>query len=194
MGTLETEHRQRARRNQIQHAILATVSVAGILAVGLMAPNAISLLRTLGLDEKLSQKFDKSKNAIYFARRRLVKKGLLTYENGFLKMTEKGRETLRHLEFQNFKHTIPKRWDKKWRILIFDIKEKQRGVRDKLRITLIAVGFVHLQDSVWVFPYPCEDLVTLLKADFKIGKELLYLIVDTLENDKNLKKVFNLPQ
>lgn len=192
MGKLENEHKQRIRRGQIQHAILASVSAVGILAVSLVAPNAIRLLKTFGLDDKLSEKFDKSKNAIYFSRRRLVKNGLVRYENGFLIITERGIEKLRHLELGNFRLEKPKRWDKKWRVLIFDIKEKRRDVRDKLRRTLITIGFVRLQDSVWVYPYSCDDLITLLKSDFKIGKELLYLIVDTIENDESLKKSFNL--
>lgn len=193
MGKLEIEHKQGIRRGQIQRAILASVSAVGILAVGLVAPNAIKLLKTFGLDDKLSEKFDKNKNAIYFSRRRLVKNGLVRYENGFLRITERGKEKLRYLELGNFRLKKPKRWDKKWRVLIFDINEKRRDVRDKLRRTLITIGFIRLQDSVWVYPYPCDDLITLLKSDFKIGKELLYLIVDTIENDKGLKKSFNLP-
>jgi len=57
---------------------------------------------------------------------------------------------------------------------------------------LKAIGFVQLQKSVWVFPYDCEDLIILLKADFKVGKDVLYMIVDKIENDREIKKVFNL--
>lgn len=55
------------------------------------------------------------------------------------------------------------------------------------------IGFVRLQDSVWVYPYDCEDFVALLKAELKIGKDVLYAIVDTIEQDKNLRRYFNLP-
>jgi len=54
------------------------------------------------------------------------------------------------------------------------------------------IGFVHLQDSVWTYPYDCEDLIVLLKADFKIGKDILYMIVDELEGDWRLRKEFGL--
>ena len=70
--------------------------------------------------------------------------------------------------------------------------EKRKGLRDKIRLTLNSIGFVKLQDSVWVYPYPCEDLIVLLKADFKIGKDLLYIIADSVENDSELQKLFNL--
>ena len=55
------------------------------------------------------------------------------------------------------------------------------------------IGFVRLQDSVWIFPYDCEDFIMLLKADLKIGKDALYAIVEKLENDKALREHFHLP-
>jgi len=51
---------------------------------------------------------------------------------------------------------------------------------------------MRLQNSVWVYPYDCEDLITLLKADFEIGKEVLYVIADKIENEKVLLKDFGL--
>ena len=49
-----------------------------------------------------------------------------------------------------------------------------------------------MQDSVWVYPYDCEDILTLLKTDLGVGKYILYLIVDELENDKHLREFFDL--
>ena len=41
----------------------------------------------------------------------------------------------------------PWRWDKKWRIVIYDIKELKRSTRKQLRKELINLGFVNL--SSW---------------------------------------------
>ena len=54
------------------------------------------------------------------------------------------------------------------------------------------IGFMRLQDSVWIYPYDCEDLLTLLKADFKVGRDMLYMVVDQLEYDVSLKVRFGL--
>ena len=122
-----------------------------------------------------------------------IEYGLLEYTNkGLLKLTPKGEAKLRQLELHEYKIKKPKQWDKKGRVLIFDIREERRPLRDKIRRTLITIGFVRLQDSVWVYPHDCEDLITLLKADFKIGKDVLYMIVDTIENDVWLKKHFSI--
>jgi DNA-binding transcriptional regulator PaaX len=76
--------------------------------------------------------------------------------------------------------------------LIFDIPEYRKSTRDRIRETLRIIGFVRLQDSVWAYPYDCEDLITLLKADFKIGKDMLYLVVEAMENDASLRRHFGI--
>lgn len=47
-----------------------------------------------------------------------------------------------------------KKWNKKWVILIFDIEEKSRKLRNKLRNKLKNIGFGMLQESVWITPLP----------------------------------------
>ena len=188
MGKMETVSRRRAWRGEIQKIILGTVAAAGILSVALLAPNALRMLKVFGINSA-----GRKKEIITASRKRLVAQGLLEYTpNGFLKLTKQGERKLRELELHDYKFKKPKHWDKKWRVLIFDIKEERRPLRTKIRRTLTAIGFVRLQDSVWVYPYDCEDLITLLKADFKVGKDLLYLIVDSIENDQWLKKHFGI--
>ena len=99
---------------------------------------------------------------------------------------------MRTLEAREYAIQKPRRWDRKWRVLIFDIPEYRKGMRDKIRYTLRTIGFVRLQDSVWIYPYDCEDLITLLKADFHVGRDMLYMIVDSLEGDATIKKRFGL--
>ncbi|MDO8492773.1 MAG: CRISPR-associated endonuclease Cas2 [bacterium] len=190
MGKLEKESYKRSRRAYLQRAILKSVAIAGAISVAVVAPNAMQILKMLGVDKKLNRN---TKQGINVSRRRLVEHGLIAYaKNGFLKLTKRGEQKLLMLEKYDYKIPHPKRWDKKWRVLIFDIPEKKRQLRDKVRLTLLSIGFKRLQDSVWVYPYDCEDLITLIKADFKIGKDLLYLIVDSIENDRSVREWFGL--
>lgn len=186
MGKMEEENRKERWNKNIQKAILGTVAVAGVLAVAALAPNALQALGMLGRGKRAKERVSNS-------RKRLVQNGLLEYsERGLLKLTPKGEAKLRQLELHDFKLKKPNRWDKKWRLLIFDIREERKPTREKVRRTLVCIGFLHLQDSAWIYPYDCEDLITLLKSDFKIGRELLYIIADKIENDGWLKKYFGL--
>src|SRR3989344_1279787 len=182
MGTLEQESRKRTRRKNLQKIILGSIAAVGVLGVGLLAPNVLGAMAKLGmLPTKRQREFINS------SRNRMVKSGLLKYDGKFLRLTTTGEAKLRRLELMNYKMKKPRRWDNKWRVLIFDIPEKRRPLREKVRITLMAIGFVRLQDSVWIYPYDCEDLITLLKADFKVGRDLLCMIVESLEYDKPLR-------
>lgn len=187
---MEKEVKIKSRNQKIQRAVLGVIAAAGILSVAMVAPNALQVLKLFGIDKKLKRNRQRS---ISLSRERLLEAGYIKYQkDGYLSLTKKGEDKLQDLEKRNYVLKKPKIWDKKWRVLIFDIKEERRALRDKVRSTLVSVGFVRLQDSVWVFPYDCEDLITLMKVDFEIGNDLLYLIVERIENDFALRKTFGL--
>ena len=77
-------------------------------------------------------------------------------------------------------------------MVIFDIPERRRSTRVRLRTMLRACGFLQLQQSVWVFPNDCEDIVALIKAELHVGKDILYVIVESIENDARIRRHFKL--
>ncbi|OGG65771.1 CRISPR-associated endonuclease Cas2 [Candidatus Kaiserbacteria bacterium RIFCSPHIGHO2_02_FULL_55_20] len=187
MGILEEESRQRTRRNDLRLMILSTIKVAGVLGLFMVAPNVLGGMEKLGLLPSTRQK-----DVVNRSCNQLVRQGLLIWEGKKLRLTPKGESALRSLELKRYDIPKPRRWDKKWRVLIFDIPEKQRALRNRIRDTLRAIGFMRLQGSVWVYPYDCEDLITLLKADFHVGRSMLYMVVDALEYDTRLRQEFGL--
>lgn len=186
MGKMEEESKRRAKKNELQKIILQTVKVAGLVSIALVAPNVIGAMVKLGLIQSPRQG-----EVIGRASDRLVRKGLMEWRDGKLRLTSKGERELLELELRAHTKRV-RRWDKKWRVLIFDIPERRKGLRQKVRNTLQDIGFVRLQDSVWVYPYDCEDLMTLLKAGFRVGDDMLYMIVDSIERDSKLKDHFKL--
>lgn len=188
MGTLEESGRTRKRKRNLKLALLAGVKISAVAGVVVLAPNAAQALYKLGLIPKASN----DTSLISSTCARLIRQGLLTRTSKGLRLTAKGTSALT-LHEMSYSAGKPRRWDGRWRVLIFDVPEYRKGIRDKIRRTLMHIGFVRLQDSVWVYPYDCEDIIVLLKADFKIGKDVLYMIVDELEGDSSLRKEFHLP-
>ncbi len=76
---------------------------------------------------------------------------------------------------------------------MFDIAEKRKAIRIRFREAMREAGFLHLQDSVWVYPHNCDDFIQLLKADLHLGREVLYVIVERMDNDAWVRKHFKLP-
>jgi len=128
---------------------------------------------------------------------RLEARGLLKRERSErgwrVSLTDVGEKFAEKLDAADrIKIKAPRKWDEKWRIVIFDIWERRRGVRDKLRRTLEKAGFKRVQDSVWVCPYDCEEFITFLRADLRLGKGILYIIAEGIENDARLRRLFNI--
>ena len=181
------EKGQKRRVGLIKDTIIGMLGAVGVLSLAVIAPNAVQLLKPFVKNRR------KTHISVNTAIRRLLHQRLIyieeTEKGKLVRLTQKGEA---YLVAYASKPQKPKRWDGKWRILIFDIKEQRRGTRDQLRRSLVEFGFRYLQRSVWIYPYDCEDLVILLKADFKIGKDVLYIVAEHLENDQQLCKSFNL--
>lgn len=71
------------------------------------------------------------------------------------KLTDQGRDKAL---WEKLKNTEEK-WDGRWRIVIWDIPEKRRLVRDLLRFKLKQLGFIQWQKSVWATKINCTQLL-----------------------------------
>ncbi|MDP3974909.1 MAG: CRISPR-associated endonuclease Cas2 [Candidatus Jorgensenbacteria bacterium] len=68
------------------------------------------------------------------------------------RLTAKGIERLKHLKLKR-KIPIPKyerKRDGKWRVVMYDVPEREREKRAWVRRALLSLGFEFLQESVWV--------------------------------------------
>jgi CRISPR-associated endonuclease Cas2 len=123
----------------------------------------------------------------------LISQKIIKYnQNNGLSLTVTGKTVLAKYKLKNFSPDKPTKWDNKYRIIIFDIEEYKRKLRTELRNFLIKIGFVRLQNSVWVYPYDCEEIVVMIKALLGLSGDVLYLTVESIENDTWLKKEFKL--
>ena len=181
------------RRTNIQHVLLHTVAVAGVLSVALLAPNALRVLKIFdaGKSRRMNPKY-----LFGSALEKLLQKGMLKIEMTIrgkrVRLTEKGDHELALMVARRPDRRVHKRWDRRWRMVIYDIREEKKHIRLRLQEMLREFGFYKLQNSVWIYPYDCEALMILLKADFKIGSEVLYAVVEKIENDHALKEYFGL--
>ncbi|MBI2098870.1 CRISPR-associated endonuclease Cas2 [Candidatus Uhrbacteria bacterium] len=178
------------KKGEIAFKILAAVGLAGVVCAAVVAPNVFQFLPNPYKRKYPKRSLDK-------ALQRLKDRGLLKFaagSNGWrVELTEKGREELFAYETCEKMFKKPKRWDGKWRLLVFDIEEKRKSIREMVRQTLVRLGFYRLQDSVWAHPYECEDVLELLRAKYRVRHEALYLRAEYLAKDHWLRKHFNLP-
>ncbi len=190
-GAIEEKVRRRAKRNALRNTIVLSAGIGLVV----MAPNAARVLKyaegILGPSPRLKRRVSKKYSE-------MIADGLLKRvgpAGGFrIELTEKGKKLAEDLaRREEVKPKRPRRWDRKWRVITFDVWERRRGVRDTLRRALEEFGFVKIQHSVWTYPFPCEKLLIFLRAHLKLGKGILYIVADEIEYDESLRKHFNLP-
>lgn len=109
-----------------------------------------------------------------------------------LVLTEKGKEKALTYNIEEMEIKEPKQWDKKWRIVLFDIPERARQIRDAFRHHLKQLGFYEFQKSVFVHPYDCLDEIEYLIEFYDARRFIRFIIAEHLDNELHLKNHFRL--
>lgn len=189
MKDLDLQSFQSKSKIDIEGLILKSLALTGLVTVAILAPNALQLLKYL---DKNKHRKKNPKYLIDGALSRLFDKRYIEIsKKGQLFLTKEGEKKLYMIEHGTY--PLPKtKWDKKWRVVTFDVSEKRKCSREKLRLLLRQVGFVRLQDSVWVYPYDVEEVVNLITTGNFLGKEVLYMTVHATGKDTELKSHFKL--
>jgi DNA-binding transcriptional regulator PaaX len=182
---------QNKKKMVIQTAILRTLYIGGILTTAVIAPK---MLRILGTPDRAKEHRKELYGRIQAAKSRLKQRGFIQESSdGRLTLSEKGQAHIERILMHEYEIPAPVLWNGKWHILLFDIRERRRNVRTQLRRLLQGAGFVRLQDSAWVHPFPCEEFVALVRAHLSSGVgELRHITVDALESDRALRDHFHL--
>lgn len=190
------QKQQKQKRVPMKNLLLRSLAIAGFISIALIAPKMTRLLKELDRPAKnRKQLYQRIRQGIT----RLEQSGLVTvsgeYAKRKVKITEKGKKILEQIEFEGMMIPEPAFWDGKWRILVFDINERRRRTRTQLRRLIQGQGFVRMQDSVWVYPYPCDEFISLVRAHLKSGVgEMRFFVAEALESDKALREHFRISE
>lgn len=155
---------------------LGIIAVAGIMTAVAVAPGVLIALKPFTRKSRPFYRSDVDRSLKRLLRRGLVEEvvrgRIVRYQ-----ITDRGREHLMKREFAQTELEKPKKWDGKWRLVIFDVSERRRHLRDMLRQHFTRLGLYPIQKSVWLFPYSCDDLVRLIKVDLGLGRDVQYFTV-----------------
>jgi DNA-binding transcriptional regulator PaaX len=177
---------------EITKDILNWLAMAGAIYIAASSPYFIfNILKEFKKGRKYKKKY------VYNAFYRLKREGYIIIEKKnhqiYIRLTKEGRKRAGRFQIDALKITKPKKWDGKWRLIIFDISQLQKTKREAFRGKLKELGFYPLQKSVWVHPYPCSDEIHLLRDFLGLdNKEIRVVIAEKIENSNFLKKIFKL--
>ena len=171
--------------------VLAAASLGLIVCGGVVVPGMIQVIKEFENVPEFSD--EKIKNAYYALKRRKFIK-IKKEKNGKIKVkiTAKGEKRMREFIIGEVKIEKLKKWDGKWRVLIFDIPVNLNAARVALRRKIKELGFYQFQGSVWIYPYPCEDEILFVAEFFKVSEFVEVITADSMLHEKELKKYFKI--
>ncbi|MEM2555120.1 MAG: hypothetical protein QXW69_07600 [Nitrososphaerota archaeon] len=86
----------------------------------------------------------------------------------------------------------PLKWDKIWRIIIFDIPEKYKNERNFFTQKLKQLNFYPLQKSVFVTPYPPHEITNFLSEFLNISPYVRIIEATKIEGEEEILAHFEL--
>lgn len=185
-------------KKEITKSILKGILLGGMFIIAASSPRFIpAILPKISKYLKYKIKTKKDKNTFYSIFHRLKQQDFIQFENKngqiYISLTKEGKSKAGKYQIDDLEIKTPSKWDEKWRILIFDIKDKQKLKREALRGKIKQLGLFQLQKSVWVYPYDFEKEIGLLKSFFGFNsKEMQFIVASKIENDRELKNHFGI--
>ncbi|MFY9493336.1 MAG: hypothetical protein WAP55_02585 [Minisyncoccia bacterium] len=176
-----------------QQKVILLISAGVGLSLAKSPKQYFRVLKEVGWEWQKINKHSLEKAVRSLYRSRLIRESENPDGSLTMVLTDKGKDKIITFNIDNIKIKKPKVWDKKWRMVVFDIPEKKRAARDALRETLKRVGFYEYQKSVLVYPYPCQDELDYLIEYYNIRPYVRIVTAVELDNELHLKKIFSVP-
>lgn len=179
-------------RSEIVKDVLSWLAIAGAIYIAASSPYFI---RNLLSNYKKWRKYPRKKVRDTFYN--LKKQGLIKIKKKnhqiYISLTKEGKKKAGIFQIDSLKIKRPKKWDGKWRLVIFDISQLKKFYREAFRGKLKELGFYPLQKSVWVYPFDCQAEIELLREFFGLSeKEIRLAVAEGIGDDSKLKKFFKL--
>lgn len=177
-------------KNKVARYILNSLVATAAIPIFLSSPFGLYYL-VKGAARVYFRKYDFNREIKRLEKRNYV--ALTKTPKGWLvRLGEKGKRRSQAMKIEDLKLPIKDKWDKKWRIFIFDIPEKERIKRDLLRKKLKTLGLYNMQRSVFAFPFDCREALKDLVEYYRVGKYTTFLEADNIDIDRELRRHFNL--
>ena len=183
-----------SRKGELLWKILSTIGNASIAFSSHPSRNSLSVYRALRDFDVLQAASD---NQLRTISKYIVDKKYILIEraaNGTstIAVSETGRTILNRAALMSLRPKAQKKWDRMWRLVMFDVPTHLKASRDKFAGMLKALGFVHYQKSVFICPHPCEEELEALAEYLGVSDYVDIVLATKIHREKEYRKEFKL--
>ena len=111
-------------------------------------------------------------------------------KKNLIKLTPLGKNKSMKYLIKDTSIQPPDKWDGKWRLVIFDVPEDKKKIRDIIRSFLKRWRFFQLQESVFVHPFNCEKEISAIKYIYRLNPYMQFIVAEHIESENDLLKHF----
>lgn len=131
-------------------------------------------------------------DTVYSGLKNLKYRKIIVSSDNCYRFTRKGLIWLKKSKFKYLSINTEK-WDKKWRVIIFDVPENMRRERNIFRSKLKSFNFYMLQKSVFISPYPCAEELGFLTSYLNAGEYIDLIEANSIGfKESEIKKYYGL--
>lgn len=182
----------RQPKSEIVKDVLRWLATAGLVYIAAGSPYFV-----LQLQKSIKNWRKYNKKRFYNVFYRLRKNGYIEVQRKnnqiYIRLTDEGKKKAGRFQIDALEIKRPKKWDGRWRVVIFDIAQLKKFYREAFRGKLKDLGFYPLQKSVWVHAFDCRDEIQVLKEFFSLTEnEIRLIMAEDIGKVDFLKKFFKL--
>ena len=171
--------RTKAKYGEITKLILKLIEAGALTSIAGLGLNPTKTNRALGGLAAYSE--DQIKRCLVHLRMQKYIKYSAIDKKAPLIITKKGLSRLTSRSIKDKLMGIAKkRWDHLWRMVVFDIPETKRVNRNHFREHLLRLGFFPYQESMYVTPFACEEIIWNVARKYYISKYVLISVTPSL--------------
>lgn len=172
--------------------VLKVLAMAAGIGMVFIFPGAAPALGSLILGKRNYNRWEVKRILTRLKKQKYLRIEYLSDGRVRVNITKNGLNKALTYELESMQIKKPQLWDGKWRMVMFDIPNKYKRLRDIFRMRLKQLGLFQFQESVYAYPYQCFDEIEFLREIYGVAVTVKYLLIEKMEDDNFLRLYFNL--
>jgi len=183
-----------SRKGELLWKILSTIGNASVAFSSHPSRNSLSVYRALRDFKALQAASDAQLRTIskYIVDKKYVTIERATNGTSTIAVSETGKTVLDRAALMSLRPKAQKKWDRMWRLVMFDVPTHSKKARDKFAGMLKALGFVHYQKSVFIYPHPCEEELEAVAEYLGVSEYVDIVVANKINREEEYRKEFRL--
>ncbi|MBI5798329.1 MAG: hypothetical protein HZB10_00150 [Candidatus Yonathbacteria bacterium] len=177
-------------RGELAKEILRGLALGGFIVMCLAMPNIAQVA------DLFKSRNSRDRYRVKQALRGLQKRNMVRIVNRggqeVVEITTQGKKKILDYDLENMQLDTKRKWDGKWRIVMFDIPQTQKSARDAVSFKIKEIGMCPVQKSVFVFPHPCKDEIDFVGEVFGVRKNIIYIEATHIDGAEKARRHFGM--